>query len=348
MPMSTTPRPRLDAPVDPFRLNPLDSGEPVGLDDLIASGPVVLVLVDGGRADDPRAAMLRELGERIASSPARLVLVSPGDSELCRSLSAVRTAEWLTDPQGDASRALGTMSDRRMRKARRQDGLFVVDQDRVLRFAFRVQEKDQWIPASFVWSRLSRLGSAAPTPPPAEHTADPVAPGEAELDILVREVGRRMGLSSNELTQLATASRFRDLGMSVVPDEIITKIGPLSDEEWAIVREHPQRSAEMLGTSPLFDNVRAIVQASHEHVDGSGYPNGLQGDEIPLGSRILLAAEAYLAMVFGRRYHDRERPLNPIAELEKGVGTRYDAGVVETLAAAIEQLPDLRPDVQAA
>jgi hypothetical protein len=348
MPMSTTPRPRLDAPVDPFRLNPADSGEPVGLDDLIASGPVVLVLVEGGRADDPRAAMLRELGERIASSPARLVLVSPGDSELCRSLSAVRTAEWLTDPQGDASRALGTMSDRRMRKARRQDGLFVVDQDRVLRFAFRVQEKDQWIPASFVWSRLSRLGSAAPTPPPAEHTADPVAPGEAELDILVREVGRRMGLSSNELTQLATASRFRDLGMSVVPDEIITKIGPLSDEEWAIVREHPQRSAEMLGTSPLFDNVRAIVQGSHEHVDGSGYPNGLQGDEIPLGSRILLAAEAYLAMVFGRRYHDRERPLNPIAELEKGVGTRYDAGVVETLAAAIEQLPDLRPDVQAA
>ena len=64
--MSTTPRPRLDAPVDPFRLNPADSGEPVGLDDLIASGPVVLALVDGGRADDPRAAMLRELGERIA------------------------------------------------------------------------------------------------------------------------------------------------------------------------------------------------------------------------------------------------------------------------------------------
>jgi hypothetical protein len=345
--MSTTARPRLDAAVDPFRLNSADSGEPVGLDDLIASGPVVLVLVEGGRANDPRAAMLRELGERIASSPARLVLVSPGDSDLCRSLSVVRTAEWLTDHNGEASRALGTLSDRRMRKARRQDGLFVVDQECVLRFAFRVEEKDQWIPASFVWSRLSRLGSTAPPPPPAVHTADPVAPGEAELDMLVREVGRRMGLSSNELTQLATASRFRDLGMSVVPDEIITKIGPLSDEEWAIVRQHPQRSAEMLGTSPLFDNVRAIVQGSHEHVDGSGYPNGLHGDEIPLGSRILLAAEAYLAMVFGRRYHDRERPLNPVAELEKGVGTRYDAGVVETLAAAVEHL-NLLPDAQAA
>jgi hypothetical protein len=167
MPMSTTPRPRLDAPVYPFRLNPADSGEPVGLDDLIVSGPVVLALVDGGRADDPREAMLRELGEQIASSSARLVLVSPGDSELGRSLSALRIAEWLTDPTGDASRALGTLSDRRMRKARRQDGLFIVDEDRVLRLAFRVQEKDQWIPASFVWSRLSRLGCAAPPPPPA-------------------------------------------------------------------------------------------------------------------------------------------------------------------------------------
>jgi hypothetical protein len=346
MPMSTTPRPRLDAPVYPFRLNPADSGEVVSLNDLIVSGPVVLALVEGGRSDDPREAMLRELGERIASSAARLVLVSSGDSELGRSLSTVRMAEWLTDPTGDASRALGTLSDRRMRKARRQDGLFIVDHDRVLRFAFRVEEKDQWIPASFVWSRLSRLGSDAR--PPAERTADPIAPGETELDILVREVGRRMGLSSNELTQLATASRFRDLGMSVVPDEIITKIGPLNDEEWAIVRQHPQRSAEMLGTSPLFDNVRAIVQCSHEHIDGSGYPNGLQGDQIPLGSRILLAAEAYLAMVFGRRYHDRERPQDPIAELEQGVGTRYDAGVVETLVAAVEHLPDLRPDAQAA
>jgi len=341
MPMSTTPRPRLDAPVDPFRLNPADQGEPVGLDDLIASGPVVLVLVEGGRADDPRAAMLRELGERIASSPARLVLVSPGDSDLCRSLSVVRAVEWLTDPKGDASRALGTLSDRRMRKARRQDGLFVVDQDRVLRFAFRVQEKDQWIPASFVWSRLSRLGSAAPPPPPAEHTADPVAPGEAELDILVREVGRRMGLSSNELTQLATASRFRDLGMSVVPDEIITKIGPLSDEEWAIVREHPQRSAEMLGTSPLFANVRAIVRASHEHVDGSGYPLGLSGDEIPLGARILLVAESYLAMIFGREYH-RSPHDQPLEELRRGVGVRYDGRVVDALATAVEALPGLR------
>jgi hypothetical protein len=341
MRMSTTPQPRLDAPVAPFRLIPAGGGDAVDLDDLICEGPVVLALVDGGQTDDARAAMLRELGRRITQSPAqvRLVLVSPGDSALGRQLGVVRAAEWLTDPKGDASRALGLLQDRKLRRARRCDGLFVVDQDRVLRFAFSVQEQDQWIPASFVWSRLARLGSATPTP--VERTTDPGAPGETELDELVRDIGRRLGLSPNELTQLATACRFRDLGMSVVPDEIITKIGPLSDEEWAIVHQHPHRSAEMLGPSPLFTNVRAIVRASHEHVDGSGYPNGLRGEEIPLGARILLAAEAYLAMVFGRGYHQQVPVADPLAEMRNGVGSSFDGRVVEALAAAVAALPEL-------
>src|SRR5438876_3765491 len=106
--------------------------------------------------------------------------------------------------------------------------------------------------------------------------------------------------------------------MSVVPDEIITKEGPLSDDEWAIVRRHPERSAEMLGESPLFAAVREIVRASHEHIDGSGYPNGLAGERIPLGARILLAAESYLAIAFGRSYHEPQRGTEPLDELPAG------------------------------
>jgi HD-GYP domain-containing protein (c-di-GMP phosphodiesterase class II) len=336
--MSTTLQPRLDAPVAPFSLIPSDGGGAVALDDLIASGPAVFALIDGGRTDDARAAMLRELGQRMAGSPARLLVVSPGDSALGRQLGVVRVAEWMTDPKGEAGRALGTVDERRLRRAKRRDGLFVVDQERVLRFAFAVQEKDQWIPAGFVWSRLSRLGT---TDAVVRRPEDPAAPGEAELDALVREIGRAMGLAPTALIQLTTASRFRDLGMSVVPDEIITKVGPLTDEEWEFVRRHPERSAEMLGDSPLFDQVRAIVAASHEHVDGTGYPNGLRGDDIPLGARILLAAEAYLAMLFGRRYHRGERPDDPLVELREGAGTRYDRAVVEALAAAVGRMPEL-------
>src|SRR4051812_20233480 len=285
--MSTTPRPQLDAAVAQFRLIPADGGSPLEADALVGGGPAVLALVDGGKTDDARAAMLRELGQRISDSAAtaRLLLVSPGDSALGRQLSVVRVAEWLTDPDGDASRALGVLTPRKLRRNRRVDGLFVVDTERMLRFAFCVQELGQWVPASFVWSRLVRLGGAEAAS--AQRTPDPGSAGEAEPDALVRGGGRRLGLSPHDLTQLAPACRFRDLGMTVVPDEIITKIGPLTDDEWAIVHQHPERSAEMLGPSPLFSGVREMVRASHEHVDGSGYPNGMRGDEIPLGARIL-------------------------------------------------------------
>jgi len=343
--MSTTPQPQLDAPVASFSLTPAGGGPAVAIDDLVASGPAVLALIDGGRTDDARAAMLREIGQRIASSAARLVVVSPGDSALGRQLGVVRAAQWMTDPTAEAGRALGLVDDRRMRRSRRRDGLFVIDQQRVLRLAFAAQEKDQWIPAGFVWSRLSRLGT---TPAPVRSPIDPAAPGEAELDALVREIGRELGMPSTALTQLTTASRFRDLGMSVVPDDVITKVGDLTDAEWEFVRRHPERSAEMLGESPLFHEVRAIVAASHEHVDGSGYPNGLRGDAIPLGARILLVAEAYLAMIFGRRYHQHERPPDPLAELRAGVGTRYDGTVVDALAAAVGRLPQIGPRAEAA
>lgn len=327
--MSATPQPQLDAPVAPFTLISSESGGEVALDELTSTGPAVLAWVDEAKSNDPRGAMLRELGERIASSSARLVLVSARDSELGRQLAAGRAAEWLTDPSGDASRTLGLLDERRMRRNRRRDGVFVVDQQLVLRLAFIAEDAGQWIPASFVSSRLTRLGAATLTPTAA---ANPEAVGESELEALVRSVGRELGLSPNELTQLATASRFRDLGMSVVPDEIITKQEPLSDEEWAIVRQHPQRSAEMLGDSPLFAAVREIVRASHEHVDGSGYPNGLSGEQIPIGARILLAAESYIAIANGSSHPEGQRPEQPLAELRAEAGTRYDPTVVDALA----------------
>jgi response regulator RpfG family c-di-GMP phosphodiesterase len=336
--MSSTPQmPQLDAALEPFSLSSADAGDQIRLDQLVTAGPAVLALVDGGKVDDSRVAMLRELGQRMRDMPARLIVVSAGESPVGRQLAACRAAEWLTDPTGEAARVFGIIDTRKLRRDRRRDALFVVDTGLVLRLAFVAQEADQWIPASFVASRLERLGVVA-KPPPRDIVEQGV-PGEAELDALVRAVGGQLGLTPNEQTQLATASRFRDLGMTVVPDEIITKAGSLDDQEWEIVRKHPERSADMLGPSPLFEHVRAIVRASHEHLDGSGYPNGLGGEDIPLGARILLACEAYLAMVFGRGYHDPERTIDPLDELRADTGTRYDPAVIDALAAVLAEEP---------
>lgn len=337
--------PPLDAQLPAICLIEPDGGS-VPLDDLVCEGPAVLaVLQDDG--DESRTAMLRELGQRMRGSSARLVLISEGDSRVGRQLSVVRAARWLTDPDGRVCEALGLLEQRRLRKSRRRDGVFVIDGNRVVRFVFVAQEPGQWVPASFVASRLERLGStlppAVPEPDPApaaieapeaeQAPAPPALDGDDPLDgleELATAVGARLGLTGSDLTHLSTAARFRDLGMTTVPDELLTKTEPLTNEEWELIRTHPERSAEMLGESPLYDGAREIIRAHHEHLDGSGYPNGLSGEEVPLGARILVACQAYLEIQPG--LPDSGAPLD---RLRANAGTRYDSGVVEALAAEI-------------
>jgi hypothetical protein len=335
--------PPLDAQLSAICLTEPDGGA-VPLDDLVREGPAVLaVLRDDG--DESRTAMLRELGQRMRGSAARLVLISEGDSKVGRQLSVVRAARWLTDPDGRVCEELGLVEQRRLRKSRRRDGVFVLDSNRVVRFVFVAQEPGQWVPASFVASRLERLGStlpaAAPEPDPvtiAVPVQEPAAPLPVldgtdpleGLEELVAAVAGRLGLAGNDLTHLSTAVRFRDLGMTTVPDEVLTKTEPLTNEEWNLIRTHPERSAEMLGESPLYEHARDIVRAHHEHLDGSGYPNGLSGEEVPLGARILVACQAYLEIQPG--LPDGASPLD---RLRAHSGARYDSGVVEALAAEV-------------
>jgi hypothetical protein len=280
--------------------------------------------------------MLRELGQRMRGSAARLLLVSPGDSAVGRQLSVTRAARWLMDPDGDVSRELGLLEQRRMRKSRRRDGVFVIDSNRVVRFVFVAQEPGQWVPASFVASRLERLGSALAAPVPEAAPGPPAVPavGGPEplegLEELVAAVGAQLGLTGTDLTHLSTAVRFRDLGMTTVPDELLTRSGALTDEEWDLIRSHPERSAEMMGDSPLYDGAREIVRAHHEHLDGSGYPGGLSGEEVPLGARILVACQAYLELEPGL-----SNVAPPLDRLRADSGTRYDPGVVEAIAAVV-------------
>jgi hypothetical protein len=331
----------LDQTLPPFELKTA-AGEKRSLDDLIESGPAVLAFLDADVSPDPRLPMLRELGRGAAELGVGVAIVSAGDCAAGRQLETVRMATWLTDA-GKAFETLG-LTERRLGRTRRRAGVFVVDTGRVLRFSFTAVEPDQWVPASFVLSRLGRLlatapptSAGAPEPGPAEPREQELAavPVDAEMDRLVRAVGRRLGMSGDDLTGLATACRFRDLGMAMVPDSIIAKDGPLSEDEWQVIRQHPERSAEMLGSSPLLQGVREIVRASHEHLDGSGYPRGLRGDDVPFGSRILLAVEAYMAMTQERPYREMLGMRDAISELQAYSGRLYDPDVVSALASEV-------------
>jgi HD domain len=326
--------PQLDEQLPAFALTAA-SGERIEVDELIYRGPVVLAAVEADGDEDPRAAMLTDLAERLGGT-GRLVIVSPGASVLGSGLAAAGGATWLQDPTGEAFAALG-LHYKRIGRTRKLGGLFVIDVDRRLRFAFTSAAREAWIPGSFVLSRLDRLGAVGPVPAPKAAPVEPADENaEPELVRLVAAVGRRLEMDGPKLADLVNATRMRDIGMTMVPDEIITKDGPLDDDEWDVIRLHPERSAEMLDPDPALAGVRETVRASHEHMDGSGYPHGLRGDAIPMGARILLAVESYLAMTQERPYGGMLSDAESLDRVRLSAGRIYDADVVAALAAEVE------------
>src|SRR5262249_46312386 len=122
------------------------------------------------------------------------------------------------------------------------------------------------------------------------------------VGILAVEIGQRLGLRPDEVEDLSRAAQLHDLGKLAVPDEILHKPGPLDASEWAFIRQHTVVGERILRASLAFRSIASIVRSSHESWDGSGYPDGLSGEEIPLASRIICACDAFAAMTSDRPY----------------------------------------------
>jgi diguanylate cyclase (GGDEF)-like protein len=149
-------------------------------------------------------------------------------------------------------------------------------------------------------------------------------------------IARELGWSGGELALLRMAAMLHDVGKVSVPDRILQKPGPLTTTEFELVKAHPDAGADIVeqveGLSPVVDWIRH----SHEHFDGSGYPAGLTGDDIPAASRILLVAEAYDAMTSRRPYGSPLPPDIALEELNAGAGGQFDPACVAALEAHLE------------
>jgi HD-GYP domain-containing protein (c-di-GMP phosphodiesterase class II) len=140
------------------------------------------------------------------------------------------------------------------------------------------------------------------------------------------------------------AGVLHDLGKVGVADAILRKAGPLDEPEWAEMRRHPELGARILANARLHD-VSSWVLAHHERIDGLGYPEGLNGSQIPLEARILAVADAFEAMTAERPYGEAMSREAAVVELRSCTGTQFDAEVVEAFVAA---LTDLGPMTAAA
>lgn len=148
---------------------------------------------------------------------------------------------------------------------------------------------------------------------------------------LARDVGLRLGLDGRALIELEFAARLHDLGKIGVPDQILRKPGPLTQQEWDVMRHHPSWGAEMLAAIPGLEGVAEIVATHHERYDGAGYPAGLEGEAIPLGARIISACDAYQAMVSDRPYRPALGAKVALRELSDQSGRQFDPDAVEAL-----------------
>ena len=153
---------------------------------------------------------------------------------------------------------------------------------------------------------------------------------DSVVDLTAR-VGEAMAMRGDEVEALRTAALLHDIGKVGVPDEILHKPGPLDDKEWEIMRQHPVIGERILRAIPGMGAIARIVRHEHERWDGGGYPDQLRGEEIPLGARIILACDAYHAMVSDRPYRQAMSHTDAMTELHANAGTQFDPQVVEAL-----------------
>jgi two-component system, cell cycle response regulator len=158
--------------------------------------------------------------------------------------------------------------------------------------------------------------------------------GTAELAL---SVGRELGMEPEALDEVARAAELHDLGKIAIPDEILNKNGPLDESEWAFMRRHTIIGERILLAAPALRPVARLVRASHERYDGSGYPDGLVGEQIPLGARVVAVCDAFDAMLSDRPYRRRLDEGEALDQLMRCSGRQFDPVVVEAFARVIER-----------
>jgi diguanylate cyclase (GGDEF)-like protein len=151
---------------------------------------------------------------------------------------------------------------------------------------------------------------------------------------LAEATALRLQLSHDEVEQVRHAAELHDVGKVAVPDAILTKPGPLDEEEWAFIRRHSIIGERIIGAAPALTRVAALVRHSHERWDGRGYPDALPGAEIPLGARIVAVADAFDGMTSPRPYSPARTPEEALDELERCAGSQFDPAVVDAFAIA--------------
>jgi diguanylate cyclase (GGDEF)-like protein len=147
---------------------------------------------------------------------------------------------------------------------------------------------------------------------------------------LAREIAEALGEPEHEVRQICTAAKLHDVGKTAIPAAILDKAGPLNAQEWIFMHRHPLIGERIVLAAPALASTAPLIRSSHERIDGHGYPDGLAGADIPLGSRIIAVCDAFDAMTSDRSYRTAMSADAALEELAAHAGSQFDGRVVAT------------------
>ena len=154
---------------------------------------------------------------------------------------------------------------------------------------------------------------------------------------LALKLGQKLNLPENRIEELSLLATLHDIGKVAIPESILAKEGNLNKKEWELIKRHPEIGSNIASSSPQISHIANAIFAAHEYWDGSGYPRGLKGKNIPLISRIVHIIDAFDVMRSGRPYKKPVKKSNAIKELKARAGTQFDPALVEEFISILEQ-----------
>jgi response regulator RpfG family c-di-GMP phosphodiesterase len=191
-----------------------------------------------------------------------------------------------------------------------------------------IEERSRALSEAFKAIEIASSATLAALLETLGHRDAETAAHAVRISRMAGELAVAVGVSGDLRVDIERGALLHDIGKVAMPDSLIYKTGPLTEEEIALIRTHPAVGHSILSVVPALAVAAEIVLASHEAWDGSGYPRGLTGTEIPLGSRIVGVVDTYDALTWGRRHRDPISRVRAAAELVRCSGTQFDPEVV--------------------
>ncbi len=161
-----------------------------------------------------------------------------------------------------------------------------------------------------------------------------------------QKIGEKLNLDKQEIETLRISGMFHDVGKIGTRDDIILKSDKLNANEYEEIKKHPIKGAHILSAVSMFKDVVPLVKCHHEKMDGTGYPGGLKGDEIPLLARVISVADAFDAMMSDRLYRSKLDLSEAISQLKKNAGTQFDAGIVEIFVEILKDYDEMHEELK--